>query len=224
MGNCVCYYEKLTRICKCSINYKEVVGTKEELTKSGEQITITNQISWTSASSWAIEELNIANELALIPTIFDKEDLTKNITRKEFAHVVVKLYEKVAGTKAIKSATNPFTDTTDEEVLKAFNIGITNGTSEVTFNPDDLITREQMATMMTRALTKAGINTAVDLEKVNKFTDDGEMHNWGKESIYYMSSIEIIKGVGNNTFNVLGNATREQALLISERSAEKFAK
>ena len=28
--------------------------------------------------------------------------------------------------------------------------------------------------------------------------------------------------VGNNTFDVEGNATREQALLISERSTEKF--
>ena len=75
--------------------------------------------------------------------------------------------------------------------------------------------------MMTRALTKAGINTEVDLAKVTKFADDNEMHDWGRESIYYMSNIEIIKGVGNNRFDVLGNATREQALLISERSVEK---
>ena len=109
-------------------------------------------------------------------------------------------------------------------MLKAYNVGITQGTGADTFTPDALITREQMATMMTRALTKAGIDTKVDLEKVTKFADDAEMHDWGKESIYYMSSIEIIKGIGNNAFNVLGNATREQALLISVRSAEKFAK
>ena len=49
------------------------------------------------------------------------------------------------------------------------------------------------------------------------------MHDGDRESIYYMSNIEIIKGVGNNRFNVLGNATREQALLISERSVEKLS-
>ncbi|MBR3280319.1 MAG: S-layer homology domain-containing protein, partial [Clostridia bacterium] len=54
--------------------------------------------------------------------------------------------------------------------------------------------------------------------------DDAEMHSWGKDSIYYMSNIEIIKGMGDNKFGVLGNATREQSLLISVRSAEKFAK
>ena len=78
--------------------------------------------------------------------------------------------------------------------------------------------------MSPHALAKVGINVTVDEELISKFADDGEMHSWGKESIYYMSSIEIIKGVGDNTFNVLGNATIEQALLISERSAEKFAK
>ena len=189
-----------------------------------EEPTTTEEKTWTKASEWAEEELDKANKLDVIPEIFKKQDLTQNITRKEFAHVAVKLYEKLTGNKATAVANNPFKDTDDVEVLKAYNLEITKGTSEVTFDPDELITREQMATMMTRALTKAGIDTKVDLEKVTKFADDAEMHDWGKASIYYMSSIEIIKGVGNNTFNVLGNATREQALLISVRSAEKFSK
>ncbi len=183
-----------------------------------------SQISWLKASEWAEEELFKAEEMQIIPNRLKYSDLTDNLTRLDFAHVVVKLYEKLTGNKAIASGNYPFIDIDDEEVLKAYNLGITNGTSEFTFNPKALITREQMATMMTRTLTKAGIDTKVDLEKVNKFADDGEMHDWGKESIYYMSSIEIIKGIGNNTFNVLGNATREQALLISVRSAEKFSR
>ena len=133
-------------------------------------------------------------------------------------------YEKLTGNKAVAIANNPFKDTNDIEVLKAYNVEITKGVSEDEFAPDTLITREQMATMMTRALTKAGINTAVDLEKVTKFSDDAEMNDWGKPSIYYMSSIEIIKGMGDGSFGVSLSASREQALLISERSVEKFAK
>ena len=198
--------------------------TKTEEPVKTEEPTTTEEKTWTKASEWAEEELDKANKLDVIPEIFKKQDLTQNITRKEFAHVAVKLYEKLTGNKATAVANNPFKDTDDVEVLKAYNVGITQGTGADTFTPDALITREQMATMMTRALIKAGIDTKVDLEKVTKFADDGGMHDWGKESIYYMSSIEIIKGIGNNTFNVLGNATREQALLISVRSAEKFAK
>ena len=192
--------------------------------KKTEQPTTTEEKTWTKASEWAETELDKANKLDVIPELFKGQDLTQNITRKEFTHVAVKLYEKLTGNKATAVANNPFKDTDDVEVLKAYKVGIVYGTGADTFTPDALITREQMATMMTRALTKAGIDTKVDLEKVTKFADDAEMHDWGKESIYYMSSIEIIKGIGNNTFNVLGNATREQALLISVRSAEKFAK
>ena len=222
-------------------NFKATVNGKDaKAEKAGDKVVVTykfaktakaeevkeevQKVTWAAASKWALDELNKANDAGLIPAIFDKEDLTKNITRKEFAHVAVKLYEKVSGKKAEKVAKNPFTDTKDEEVLKAYNVGITAGMSETTFEPDTLITREQMATMMTRALTKAGIDTKVDLEKVKKFDDDAEMHSWGKDSIYYMSNIEIIKGMGDNKFGVLGNATREQSLLISVRSAEKFAK
>ena len=77
---------------------------------------------------------------------------------------------------------------------------------------------------MTRALTKAGVDTSVDLSKVTKFADDSEMSSWAKDSVYFMSNIEIIKGIGDNKFGVKGNATREQSVIISIRSAEKFAK
>ena len=39
-----------------------------------------------------------------------------------------------------------------------------------------------------------------------------------------MSQLGLIKGVGENKFGVQGDATREQSLLISVRSAEKLAK
>ena len=198
--------------------------TTSESKNTSEQSVEEKKETWNNASEWAKEELYKVNEENLMPWIFEKADLTVNITRREFAYVAVKLYEKITNIKLVEAKENPFTDTNDIEVLKAYNIGITNGTSDTTFTPDALITREQMATMMTRALNKAEIDTSVDLEKVAKFDDDNEMHDWGKESIYFMSNIEIIKGIGNNIFNVLGNATREQALLISVRSADKFSR
>ena len=181
------------------------------------------EYTWSKASEWAEPELKEASKQNLIPEIFDEENLTKNITRKEFAHTVVKMYEKITGQKAVPIAKNPFTDTKDKEVLKAYNIGITNGTSDTTFSPDALITREQMATMMTRALTKAGKDTSRPAS-AKLFADDSEFSGYAKDSIYYMSSIEIIKGVGENKFNAKGNASREQALAISIRCVKKLNK
>ena len=181
------------------------------------------EYTWSKASEWAEPELKEASKQNLIPEIFDEANLTKNITRKEFAHTVVKMYEKITGQKAVPIAKNPFTDTKDKEVLKAYNIGITNGTSDTTFSPDDLITREQMATMMTRALTKAGKDTSRP-ESAKLFADDSEFSEYAKDSIYYMSSIEIIKGVGDNKFDSQGKASREQALAISIRCVKKVNK
>ena len=187
------------------------------------KIEESEEYTWSKASEWAEPELKEASKENLIPEIFDEADLTKNITRKEFAHTVVKMYEKITGQKAVPIAKNPFTDTKDKEVLKAYNIGITNGTSDTTFSPDALITREQMATMMTRALTKAGKDTSRP-ESAKLFADDSEFSGYAKDSIYYMSSIEIIKGVGENKFNAKGNASREQALAISIRCVKKLNK
>ena len=187
------------------------------------KIEESEEYTWSKASEWAEPELKEASKENLIPEIFDEANLTKNITRKEFAHTVVKMYEKITGQKTVPIAKNPFTDTKDKEVLKAYNIGITNGTSDTTFSPDALITREQMATMMTRALTKAGKDTSRP-ESAKLFADDSEFSGYARDSIYYMSSIEIIKGVGENKFNAKGNASREQALAISIRCVKKLNK
>ena len=182
------------------------------------------KVTWTNASGWAVDELTEAANSGLIPDILDKEDLKKNVTRKEFAHIAVKLYEKLSG-KGIMVTHAPFKDTDDIEVAKAYTVGITTGVSDTEFAPDREITREQMATMMARALEQVGIDTFVDLTKVKEFIDDNEMHNWSRSAIYFMSDAGIIKGISTteNRFGVKGNATREQSIIIAIRSAEKFA-
>ena len=173
---------------------------------------------------WAKEEMAKAEEFGLIPETFVRMDATKPITRLEFAAVAVKLYETISGNTAAVPTSNPFKDTTDEYVLKAYGLGITNGTSEDKFTPNVEITREQMATMIDRTLQKAGINLTVDLENVTRFVDDDLMHDWGRPSVYAMASKEIIKGVGENRFNPLGNAKVEEAIAIALRSVEIFGK
>ena len=204
---------------------KDETDTKVEDKTEQEELEEVTETKWSNASDWAKPELEKADENKLIPDMLNGKDFTSNITRREFAATCVKLYEKISGKKGTKASTNPFTDTTDEEVLKAYNLGITNGTSDTTFSPDALLTREQMATMMTRALNKAGIDTTIDVNGVsNKFADHSEISSWALDSVYFMSARGVIKGVGENRFNVKGNATREQALAISTRSVSEFKK
>ncbi len=197
-------------------------GNSTKSTEKSENINKTENksINWSKASNWVVPELEKANKENLIPETLDNLDYTKPINRKLFAAIAVKLYENVSKKTVSEVTNNPFEDTKDEYVLKAYELGITNGTSKTKFSPDSEITREQMATMMLRALDKAGINTDVNIDKVEKFVDEDEMHTWGKDAIYFMASKGIIKGISSyeNRFGVKNNATIEQAIAISLRS------
>ena len=197
-----------------------------------------------NASAWAQEELSRAEALDLIPDVLQGADLTRPITRAEFAAVSVKAYEALSGKTAKAASVNPFTDTKDAEVLKAYNTGITNGTSATTFSPNDLLDREQAATMLTRVykrVTMSGWTLATDgsfaltYTKPAPFADDKDISSWAKDSVYFMAANQIVGGIGNNTFaprNITAqqaaegyaNATREQALLIAVRMVENLGK
>ena len=178
---------------------------------------------WSNASSWAIEELEKCSSNSLIPLSFKGKDFTKNVTREEFAEVSVKLYEQLTKDFEYKDMKNPFVDTTNDNVVKAYYVGITSGTSENTFSPNKEITREEMATMISRALQKVGINTKDYVSTSNvEFKDHSLMHDWSQDAIYFMANKNIIKGVGEGLFGVNDKATVEQALLISGRCFESF--
>ncbi len=204
------------------------VVTSYKLEKVTEKHTIEVKTAkveaFNNVDDWAKEEMEKAIEMGLVPETFSKKDATKPITRLDFAAVAVKLYEALTGKKAEPAKENPFTDTGDEYVLKAYALGITKGTSKTTFTPKTEITREQMATMLTRAFAKAGINTEIDITNITRFADDSDLSDWGRPSVYFMEKEEIIKGIGNNLFNGLGNAKVEEAIAIVLRSVEVFAK
>ncbi len=194
-----------------------------------------------TASLWALNELSEADSLGLIPDCLAGADLTQPITRAEFAAVSVRVYEALSGEQAVPADVNPFTDTEDIDVLKAYRVGITTGTSATTFRPDTLLNREQAATMLTRVYKKVSIEGwemsrdgefadafSALFEMPAPFADDDRISDWAKPSVYFMVANGIINGVGNNTFApkavtdaeaALGyaQATREQAIVIATR-------
>lgn len=171
-------------------------------------------------SQWAEYDVNWAIAHDLIPEGFSIE-YQKNITRREFAELSVKLYEVLTEEEAVPVASNPFIDTDHEEVLKAYNLGIVGGVGGGRFAPDDHITREQIAVMFSRVLVALEINPIVTAEYIH-FNDEDEIASWAKGSIQLMNKLGILGGVGNNKINPKGPATREQAMILSLRIFEKF--
>ena len=202
--------------------------------------------AWENAHHWAKPELEEAAAQGLIPDCLQGADLTQPITRAEFAAVSVKLYEAMSGLKAESAPADTFSDTKDAEVLKAFALGVTNGTSveNKTFSPDDFINREQTATMLTRVYKKLNLEgwtleTDGSFKEAFKalfeapapFADDELISSWAKDSVYFMAANGIVNGVGDNCFapklvssgeETLNFATREQALLMSVRTLKNL--
>ncbi|MCL2151387.1 MAG: Ig-like domain-containing protein [Oscillospiraceae bacterium] len=196
------------------------------------------------ASEWAVPEIQRAYKLGLIPEslLSDDTDFTAPITRVEFAGVAVKAFENLAETKAQAAETNPFTDTSDTDALKAFNVGIMVGYSADKFEPSIQLNREQCATALTRVFKRTMIpewtfetdqRYPLSFTWPAPFADDAVISNWAKESVYFMAANSIILGVGNNRFAPRSTttaeiavgyaiATREQALAIAVRMVDKF--
>ena len=187
---------------------------------------------YSNASSWVKTELEKADEYGLIPDSLKGADMTKPITREEFAELSVKLYEKTTGTVAIAASPNPFTDTTNSEILKAFKLGVTTGTSATTFAPNELTNREQVATMLSRAIRAMASGADFGTSGALAFTDQNQISSWALEHVKFMSKNEIIKGTNGKFMpkatttaekaSGYATTTREMAIAMSVRSYDKF--
>ncbi len=184
------------------------------------------------ASAWAEPELKKAEDAGLVPAILKGADLTRPITREEFCELSVLLYEKTTG-KTAPMSSNPFADTTNSQILKAFELGITSGTSNTTFSPKIPINREQCAAMLFRAMKAIEPKGDYGVAGVRDFPDQMNISSYAAEATKYMSKTGIITGDTQGNFmpkattsaqeaTNYGSATREQAIALSMRTYEKM--
>lgn len=188
---------------------------------------------YSNANDWAQPELQKAYDEGLIPDILLGADMTKPVTREEFCEIAVLLYEKSTGESVRPVSPNPFTDTSNPQILKAYKLGITKGTSENTFSPNKSITRQECATMLYRAIRAIVPDADYSVAGVPDFPDQKDIDSWAVEATKYMFKLGIIKGNDKGYFMPkattsaeeaagYGTATREAAILMSVRTSEKL--
>lgn len=197
------------------------------------ELSIGSGSFYKKVSNWAKPELEKASDLGLIPNILDGADMTKPITREEFCELAVLLYEKATEKESMAASPNPFKDTTNTQILKAFKLGITDGTSATTFSPKVLINREQCAAMLFRTIKAIKPNGNFSVAGVKDFPDQKNISSWAVEATKYMSKAGIISGDSKGNFMPkavttaqkaagYGMATREQAIALAVRAYEKM--
>lgn len=179
----------------------------------------TGTVDFSSASTWAVPEIQKAIDYKLTT---DKvlKDFTKKITREEFCEIAVKFYEAISGKTAVVDA-NPFIDTTNTEILKAYKLGIVKGMSANTFAPGSSITRQEISVMLLRALKAAEPGASYSIVGAPVLADENQIATWAIEAVKYMNKEGIMNGVGENKIDPLGNTTKEQAIALLKRLYEK---
>ncbi len=189
--------------------------------------------AWSNASQWATEELKKAESIGLIPSSLKGADMTKPITREEFAELSVLLYEKATGKVSSPISPNPFKDTSNPQILKAYNTGIVKGTSATTFSPKELTNREQVATMLSRVIRVITPNGDFSTIGAPMFSDQKDISDWALDHVLFMAKLSIIKGSDGKFMPKAtttaqaaagyATTTREQAIAMSVRSIEKMS-
>ncbi len=142
-----------------------------------------------------------------------------DISRRDFAYLGVIIYERITGLKS-EAGDQTFPDSDDVDVLKAKNIGIVNGYDDGTFRPDQPISRQELAVLFVNTLEAA--NQSLEIGEREIFSDDEDVAGWAKKSVYTARGLGIVNGVGDNLYEPLGTATREQALLMFKRVIDRY--
>lgn len=207
-------------------------------------------------SNWAAEDIITAISMGYLdddPDIFGYQpavtdllgsDYTRAITRGQFAALSVRYYETLMGditgedyTIPVNSGDDVFADSTgDENMAKAYTLGILGGynsapdRSGVYVGPNDNITREQAATMLTRLMEKL----IVAFDSVGRtgwtvwyadslpFTDT--ISDWALDGVRAVYGVGAMTGTTSTTFSAKSPYTIEQSIVTIMRIDNNWAR
>jgi len=96
---------------------------------------------------------------------------------------------------------------------------LVEGFSDNSFKPNAPITREQMAVMVSRAISAAGEKVEVSSSNaaLSVFKDQASISSWAKSAVSQAVEAQIITGVTDKTFVPAANASRAQATVMLKR-------
>ncbi|MBP1924411.1 hypothetical protein J2Z76_000264 [Sedimentibacter acidaminivorans] len=180
---------------------------------------INNEASFSDVADnyWAKADIE---KMASRLVVSGKEDGTfspdEAITRAELAGVLV----KALGLKP--EQVNQFADVESGTkyagyIGTAYSYGIINGTSETTFNPEGLVTRQDAMTMIYRAGMIAGLENSEYVTEMKNYVDYEDVSDYAKEAAAWNVNNRIIVGKTETTLVPFDHITRAEISAITNR-------
>ena len=207
-------------------------------------------------SNWAAEDIINAVSMGYLdddPDAFGYQpattnllgsDYTRAITRGQFAALAIRYYETLMSditgedyTIEVNSGDDVFADSTgDTNMAKAYTLGILGGYNSadtragVYVGPNDNITREQAATMLTRLMEKL----IVAFDSVGRtgwtvwYADDlpfvDEISDWAYDGVRAVYGVGAMTGTSGTTFSASDPYTIEQSVVTIMRIDTNWAR
>ena len=210
--------DEKTEITTQNNNKEENTNIKEDNSKIdiNSMYPIVKQSNFSDINThWANTSIKFLADRGIINGMSDTEFApNNNITRAEF----ITLLAKLDNINENKYKAENFTDVPGNAWFNPYvdwasKTGITSGTSNATFAPNDNITREQMAVMIERFCEYKQFSLNNSKDKIN-FLDNDNISSYAKDSVLKVQQAGIINGRTNGNFAPKDNATRAEAAQI----------
>ncbi len=177
-------------------------------------------------SHWAKNDTEIAAARHFVSGV-NKDSFApdKDVTRAEFAVMLAKALSLTSNGLAVTFKDVQAGDWFYSSVAAAVKAGIISGYSADTFAPNDKITREQMASMIARALTYKGLGALMTPEEIgteiDRFKDGKTVSGWAQSAVAAVAKEGIIKGRNTGDFAPQAKASRAEAAVMLNRLFDK---
>lgn len=160
---------------------------------------------------WAIDAIKYLSGKGILEGVGEnKFEPDRPITREEFVKLLVLTLDLPA-----EDTEKSFDDVSEgawyyEYVMRAYALNIVKGVDFDSFGVGTPVTREQMCTMLYRAMNFMDISIADNGDESN-FTDNEAISDYALASVYALYRGGIVNGVGDMLFLPQGEATRAMA-------------
>lgn len=166
---------------------------------------------------WAKDTIKNMTKLGYINGVSDTSfEPDRNITRAEFCTIICRAFE------ITDEGDGGFSDVSSNDWFAAFvnaaaAAGLVNGDADRNFNPNNKITREEMAVIMYNLseYKDKALSNDTDIE----FADSGNISDWAKNAVDTMAKAGLLQG-SDGVFNPKNSATRAEAAVVIERLLE----
>ncbi len=133
--------------------------------------------------------------------------------------MLVTILYRMAGVPETEAST-VFTDVGEDTwyadaVAWGYENEIVKGMSDTQFAPDESVTREQMVTFLYRYAKYVGVDVSASEDaSISDYTDADSISAYASDSMLWAIENGIINGMGDNTLEPLGTATRAQVAKV----------